>query len=939
MRKEIDIMLNNNEFEDVHEQFQDDFNQGFSDEDDDIIFEDLPDEDYDIVFEELSDEDIESNIKSEDATNDLHADKDGYSKELDGVQTIEEDGMIHYKGGLGDFRYNPDEFQIEQVMVEPDGYGNAGGPMPILKYIGKETDGNKIKIPDGISSLTLTFADTNITSAPKIPSSVESTSYMFSNCGQLKDANIKIPSKVRSTAAMFAGCNLLEHGPREIPGTVEDMSAMYVGCENLQNMPKLGKGIKCMDSSFANCVSLTQKPKIPSSVVVSDYVTSGCVGIHETEVDRLSKKQNKETKRLEKKLESTKNGSFFGHVGNTLGTILQVGVMTYAGHDVIEAAMVVHALHKAGQLEKGMTGVWGAIVQTTDNAHPFIRSLYNSSVTEHRKANELASMDIKAIKESYMANLSASGNDLNSRMFKAGAKAAKNNRFVEVTSSGNVYAGTEVFRSSFSNGFDKLEQNIEKMQRSGKLDREHKSDVANSILEIVSAQASYYKGGKSAAMGSKGLQTQNDAGIEAVNNTMMNSAMDKIINLQSKYNILSEHHIKEIQSAMASTSYANDKSFKTNFEKLNEISNSRSKSHIDNFMNYSRANRDFRANHNDIYNPEKTDTTFKDDIDMNVNAKKAGSLFNMGTNKVIDGVINAGRGALSVTKIITSPLTDRVQKSVYDFIHKKTGVAPDIQNNNSGTINKDTFTDMAPPHITHNHFMNMHYNAGAKLSSCSEFLNLTDKNEADNIRYSRIGSTTDMIQETINNLANGANKEAVAKNMMNELNKHLAFHAGANSVHYVDVNLEATHRQNLMMVEKSDFQSLSQGFVKLQEEYKIFNKEQLESIAEKLRTTAYSSTPSFNKDANSFMRYASEFESSVNIRKPEPVVTNRQPENSINKNDTISYPDSNYDVSEHSNKPQRSIHSEQSRVNNSNNNRRLPNVHINTESADREYGD
>ena len=246
---------------------------------------------------------------------------------------------------------------------------------------------------------------------------------------------------------------------------------------------------------------------------------------------------------------------------------------------------------------------------------------------------------------------------------------------------------------------------------------------------------------------------------------------------------------------------------------------------------------------------------------------------------------------------------------------------------------------MAPPHITHNHFMNIHYNAGAKLSSRSEFLNLTDKNEADSIRYSRIGATTDMIQETSNNLANGANKKAVAKNMMRKLDEQLAFYTGANSVHYVDVNSEATHRQNLMMVEKSDFQSLSQGFVKLQEEYKIFNKEQLESIAEKLRTTAYSSTPSFNKDANSFMRYASEFESSVNIRKPEPVVTNRQPENSVNKNDTISYPSSSYDASESNIKPQNSIRNEQSRSSSVNSNRRLPNVHINTESADRDYGD
>ena len=138
-------MPNNNDNEVVHEELQDNFKQ-----------------------EPLTEDEVVSNIKSEDATNDLHADKTGYNKSLDGVQTIEEDGLIHYKGGLGDFTYNPNEFQIEQINVEPDGYGNAGGPMPILKYIGRETDGDKIKIPDGVASLTLTFADTHITSAPVI---------------------------------------------------------------------------------------------------------------------------------------------------------------------------------------------------------------------------------------------------------------------------------------------------------------------------------------------------------------------------------------------------------------------------------------------------------------------------------------------------------------------------------------------------------------------------------------------------------------------------------------------------------------------------------------------------------------------------------------------------------------------------------------------------
>ena len=721
---------------------------------------------------------------------------EGYQKVFDGVQTIEDDGLVHYKGSLGDFTYHPKEYQIAKVVVEPDEYGNVGGSMPVLKYIGSETDGKKIKIPEGAINLTLTFADTNITSAPKIPSSVESTSYMCSNCARLTNADISIPSKVRSTAAMFAGCDLLTRGPREIPGTVEDMSAMYAVCENLQNMPKLNFGIQCMDSSFANCISLTQKPKIPRSVVVSDYVTTGCIGIDGAEANRLFHKQTKEMDRLNKKLES--NHSFVGHIGNTLGTILQVGVLTYAGHDVIEAALVVHTLHKLGQLEKGLTGVWGAIAQTTDHTHPFIQSLYQASVTEHRNANERATFDIKAMKESYRANLTASGNELNARMFKAGREAAKNDRFVAVAKSENRYASTEVFRSSFSNGFDQLEQNILKMQKMGCFDHEHKSDVANAILEMVSAQASYYQGGKSVSLENRERQIQNEMGIGVVNNTMMNLAVTKMMDLQTKYNILSEHHIKEIQDVMASTSYGQDIAFQTNFEQLHQLVNTRSQSHIERFMHYGHVDTDVQA---EVY--------------PNTNAE-------------------------TLKKSNQSNKEHRNNENV-----KKDTVIPVV------------ITDMASPFILYHHTLNQSYQAGAMMSFSPECLEMTDKNTIDNLRYHRVGVNVNMIQDTCEALGHGANKEKMANEMMAKLDHHLAFTMGANAVHYTDAKVEAIHKQNLTVIENSSTQSLSQGFVRLQKEHQLFTKDQLETIIEKLKMTSYGNSLRFQQDVNGLMKFAS----------------------------------------------------------------------------------
>ena len=70
---------------------------------------------------------------------------------------------------LGEFYYNPDEFKICHSDY--------------LKYVGSETDGSKIKIPQGIKSCNSMFDGCeNLITAPSIPEGVKNCNHMFFCC-------------------------------------------------------------------------------------------------------------------------------------------------------------------------------------------------------------------------------------------------------------------------------------------------------------------------------------------------------------------------------------------------------------------------------------------------------------------------------------------------------------------------------------------------------------------------------------------------------------------------------------------------------------------------------------------------------------------------------------------------------------------------------------
>ena len=73
------------------------------------------------------------------------------------------------------FLYDASEFEVVEVQRE----SGDTTPYKTLKYVGGETDGSKIKIPNGVKTCDFMFDGINLNDAPIIPNSVEDTEGMF----------------------------------------------------------------------------------------------------------------------------------------------------------------------------------------------------------------------------------------------------------------------------------------------------------------------------------------------------------------------------------------------------------------------------------------------------------------------------------------------------------------------------------------------------------------------------------------------------------------------------------------------------------------------------------------------------------------------------------------------------------------------------------------
>lgn len=175
----------------------------------------------------------------------------------------------------GDIEYDEDNYQITyRPDAACDFETRYAGSDFYLKYIGEETDGSKIKIPDGIKSIRYMFVDSNIVIPPVIPNTVTDMDHAFCGSYGLKEPPA-IPNSVKKIVCAFECCDNLETAP-VIPDSVIDMYKAFSGCEKLKQPPVIPNSVEDMTAAFAYCYSLETVPVIPDSVKCREDVFKGC---------------------------------------------------------------------------------------------------------------------------------------------------------------------------------------------------------------------------------------------------------------------------------------------------------------------------------------------------------------------------------------------------------------------------------------------------------------------------------------------------------------------------------------------------------------------------------------------------------------------------------------------------------------------------------------
>lgn len=155
---------------------------------------------------------------------------------------------VFYTGNLGSFNYDTNEFRVIEEGNLPD---------KSLRYIGSETDGSKIQIPNGLVDGHSMFLCGKITSLPKLPKSLLRCDYMFQECNCLRNVDVKFPDGIESMRYMFSYCKNLTTFSSTLPKNLEICSSMFMGCENLKVGPKrLPNHVKDVSLMFNECSSL-----------------------------------------------------------------------------------------------------------------------------------------------------------------------------------------------------------------------------------------------------------------------------------------------------------------------------------------------------------------------------------------------------------------------------------------------------------------------------------------------------------------------------------------------------------------------------------------------------------------------------------------------------------------------------------------------------------
>lgn len=271
------------------------------------------------------------------------------------------DGTISHEGPLGSFTYDPNEFELQKINV-PASDEFEGGSFMALRYVGTETNGSNIQIPNGIKDVSYMFMNRDITSMPHLPNSAEDAYGMCAGCKSLLTADAALPKSLKRSQFMFMACDNLQQGPAFVSS--ENADYMFAGCRAMKNTPKLANGMEHADYMFYECDGLSQQPTVPKTMRSCENMTHGCGGI-DAAVDIQKQAQlERERAKYEKKLSKP---SIAARMGSVFSALMQCHAMRQMGYGFLAAPMMTHQMRKSGQFSKDMAGGLSAMAMSSKN--------------------------------------------------------------------------------------------------------------------------------------------------------------------------------------------------------------------------------------------------------------------------------------------------------------------------------------------------------------------------------------------------------------------------------------------------------------------------------------------------------------------------------------------------------------------------------------------
>lgn len=228
---------------------------------------------------------------------------------------------IHYKGVLGEFDYDPTQFELATISVgDPSDENGVTAQMPFLHYIGKQNWSlakkwgySTVEIPEGLKIGDYMFAgNEDIENVPKLPDSLESAHCMFLNCKNLVSAsreekigeswdnhmneNTKwsMPTKLKDASGMFYGCSALRESFTEAGDSLEDARWMYGNTPNMENYTDCTSALRLRKEFQENMYTGSNKENV---------------------IDRIGNSSEKNVSMLANKEAATKTGVMVDELG------------------------------------------------------------------------------------------------------------------------------------------------------------------------------------------------------------------------------------------------------------------------------------------------------------------------------------------------------------------------------------------------------------------------------------------------------------------------------------------------------------------------------------------------------------------------------------------------------------------------------------------------